>query len=480
LSRTDNTTAGEGRAPASSVRFGAGKGPVSALVASSTATDKVQVLQRTLYRAAKADPGRRFHALYDKVHRRDVLERAWVEVRRNGGASGIDRTTIADVEEYGVSRLLDELAADLREGTYRPLPARRVWIPKPGTSEQRPLSIPTVRDRVVQAAVKIVIEPVFEADFLPCSFGFRPKRGAHDALQVLIDETWRGRRWIVETDIASCFEAIPHDKLMLAVEERVVDRHVLKLLRAMLRAGVMEDGTIRRTVSGTPQGGVVSPLLANIYLHRVDREWQKAGTGVLVRYADDLVVLCRTEREAEHALEVLTAMLAELGLEPKAAKTRIVHLEEGGEGVDFLGFHHRWVRAESQRFRHVQFLARWPSDKAMQRIRDRVREITDRRRLLLPVEWTVEDLNRVLRAWAGYFRYGNSSRHFDTIREYALMRLALFVAKRHQRSRGYGMWVVAHRSPNQLGLIRLSGIVVAPRPNRPWRGIPNAGGERRR
>jgi RNA-directed DNA polymerase len=244
-------------------------------------------LQRTLYRAAKADPGRRFHALYDKVHRRDVLERAWVEVRRNGGASGIDSTTIADVEEYGASRLLDELAADLRAEMYRPLPARRVWIPKPGSSEQRPLSIPAVRDRVVQAAVKIVIEPVFEADFLPCSFGFRPKRGAHDALQVLIDETWRGRRWIVETDIASCFEAIPHDKLMLAVEERVVDRHVLKLLRAMLRAGVMEDGTVTRTASGTPQGGVVSPLLANIYLHRVDRAWQTAGVGVLVRYADD-------------------------------------------------------------------------------------------------------------------------------------------------------------------------------------------------
>jgi hypothetical protein len=188
-----------------------------------------------------------------------VLERAWVEVRRNGGASGIDRTTIADVEEYGVARLLDELAVDLQAERYRPLPARRVWIPKPGSSERRPLSIPSVRDRVVQAAVKLVIEPVFEADFLPCSFGFRPKRGAHDALQVLIDETWRGRRWIVETDIASCFEAIPHDKLMHAVEERVVDRRVLKLLRAMLRAGVMEDGTVTRTATGTPQGGVVTP-----------------------------------------------------------------------------------------------------------------------------------------------------------------------------------------------------------------------------
>jgi RNA-directed DNA polymerase len=215
-------------------------------------------LQHTLYRAAKADPGRRFHALHDKVHRGDVMWRAWVAVRRNNGAPGIDATTLAEVEEYGVPRLLDELAADLREGR-RPLPARRVFIPKPGTTEQRPLSIPTVRDRIVQAAVKIVLEPVFEADMLPCSFGFRPKRSAHDALQVLIDESWRGSRWVVETDIANCFEAIPHDKLMQAVEERVCDQAVLKLLRAMLRAGVMEDGSVRRPVTGTPQGGVLTP-----------------------------------------------------------------------------------------------------------------------------------------------------------------------------------------------------------------------------
>jgi RNA-directed DNA polymerase len=229
-------------------------------VTASPTVDKVQVLQRTLYRAAKADPGRRFHALYDKVYRRDILERAWVLVRRNAGAPGIDKQTIAMVEEYGVSRLLDELAADLKEETYRPLAARRVWIPKPGSSDQRPLSIPAIRDRIVQAAVKLVTEPVFEADFLPCSFGFRPKRGAHDALQVLIDEAWRGRRWAVETDIASCFEAIPHDQLMQAVEERISDRHVLKLLRAMLRAGVMEDGQVRRGVAGTAQGGGGFPV----------------------------------------------------------------------------------------------------------------------------------------------------------------------------------------------------------------------------
>jgi RNA-directed DNA polymerase len=223
--------------------------------------DPVRALQHALYRAAKADPGRRFHALYDKVSRSDVLWRAWVAVRWNNGAPGIDKVTLAAVEEYGVTRLLGELAGELREGRYCPLPARRVYIPKPGApaGEQRPLSIPSVRDRIVQAAVKIVLEPVFEADFLPCSFGFRPRRSAHDALQVLIDECWRGRRWVVETDIASCFTAIPHEKLMQAVQERVCDQSVLKLLRVMLRAGVMEDGQVQRPVTGTPQGGVITP-----------------------------------------------------------------------------------------------------------------------------------------------------------------------------------------------------------------------------
>jgi RNA-directed DNA polymerase len=267
-------------------------------MARTAEADKVRELQRTLYRAAKADPGRRFHALHDKVHRRDVLERAWELVRRNRGAAGIDQATIAQVEQHGVDRLLDELAADLRDGSYRPLPARRVFIPKPGSRERRPLSIPAVRDRVVQAALKLAIEPVFEADFLPCSFGFRPARSAHDALQVLVDEAWRGRRWVVETDIANCFEAIPHDRLMAVLEERIVDRHVLKLLRSMLSAGVMTDGAVRRSDAGTPQGGVISPVLCNVYLHRLDRQWQTRGHGVLCRYADDLVVMCKTRSEA--------------------------------------------------------------------------------------------------------------------------------------------------------------------------------------
>ena len=458
---------------------------MSAVTASSTASgsplDPVRALQHALYRAAKADPGRRFHALQDKVYRRDVLERAWVTVLRNRGAAGIDRTTIADVEQYGVSRLLEELATDLKDGRWRPLPARRVFIPKPGSRDLRPLSIPTVRDRIVQAAAKIVLEPVFEADMLACSFGFRPRRAAHDALQVLVDESWRGRRWVVETDIASCFEAIGHQELMRAVEERVCDQAVLRLLRAMLRAGVMRDGQVRRPITGAPQGGVISPLLANVYLHRVGRAWDVREHGALVRYADDVVVMCASRAQAEAALAGLTALLAGLGLAPKAAKTRIVQLAVGGGGFDFLNFHHRLVRSDGRRTgKHVTVLARWPANEAMRHARNRIRELTDRRRLLLPVEVIVAEVNRFVRGWAAYFRFGNSARCFDKITGYLRMRLALFLAKRHRRSRAFGWSVVAYASPNQLGLISLDGIVAAPRPFRAWRGTPNAGGERRR
>jgi RNA-directed DNA polymerase len=438
-------------------------------------------LQHALYRAAKADPGRRFHALYDKVLRRDVLWRAWAAVRSNNGAPGIDKITLAQVEEYGIDRMLGELAAELREGRYRPMPARRVYIPKPGVrDEQRPLSIPSVRDRIVQAAAKIVLEPVFEADFLPASFGFRPGRSAHDALHVLIDECARGRRWVVETDIASCFSAIPHEGLMEAVEERICDQPVLKLLRAMLRAGVMEDGQVRRTAAGTPQGGVVSPVMCNVYLHRLDRAWDDRD-GVLVRYADDLVVMCWSRSQAEAALARLTVLLGGLGLEPKAAKTRIVHLEEGGEGLDFLGFHHRLVRSRGLNGKpRVMFLARWPADKAMQHARDRIRELTGRRRLLLPPEVIAQDVNMFLRGWAGYFRYGHSARRLSKIRRYAWMRLALFISKKHRRSRHFGWQVMLNASPRDLGLVSLYGITAAPRAGKPWRERPNAGGERRR
>ena len=441
--------------------------------------DAVRALQHALYRAAKADPERRFHALYDKVHRRDVLQRAWSQVRRNDGAPGIDQITLAEVEQYGVFRLLDELEAELRAGTFRPIPARRVFIPKPGTQERRPLSIPAVRDRVVQAAVKIVLEPVFEADFLPCSFGFRPKRAAHDGLQVLVNESFAGARWVVETDVADCFGAIPHSGLMSAVEERISDRRLLSLLRAFLRAGVMEHGTVRRPVTGTAQGGVISPLMCNVYLHRLDRAWRGAY-GIYVRYADDALVMCRSKGQAVAALARLTVLLAELGLRPKPAKTRIMQLSTAGEGVDFLGFHHRLVRSRAVPGRAgVTFLARWPSRKAMQHARDRIRFVTMRARLAAPVEQVVQELNLFLRGWAGYFRYGNSAHAFDQIRRYALMRLALFIAKRHQRGRAWGFAQIYH-SGDDLALISLNGIVIAPRPHRAWREKSNTPGEGRR
>jgi len=249
----------------------------------------------------------------------------------------------------------------------------------------------------------------------------------------------------------------------------------------MLRAGVMDGGRVRKPVTGTPQGGVVSPLLANVYLHRLDRAWDVREHGVLVRYADDLIVMCTSRQQADAALAQLRSLLAELGLEPKATKTRIVHLEVGGEGFDFLGFHHRLVRSQGRvGTKGVTFLARWPARKAMQHARDRIRDLTARRRLRHRVDWIVEDLNRFLRGWAAYFRYGNSADQFDKITRYTRMRMAIFIAKRHRRSRRFGWYVVAFASPNQLGLIDLNGTVAAPRPFRAWRDRPNAGGQRRR
>jgi RNA-directed DNA polymerase len=401
----------------------------------NTEQDKVRELQIKLYLAAKRSPGRRFHALWDRIHRRDVLERAWQRVRANRGSAGVDRITITEIEERGVDAFLDELQAELVEQRYRPVPVRRVQIPKPGRSEMRSLGIPAVKDRVVQTAAKIVLEPIFEADFRGCSFGFRPKRSAHDALDAVKREVMRGKRWVIDADIRGFFDTLDREILMRLVCERICDRRVLKLLREWLRAGVLEGATLMHPVTGTPQGGVISPLLANVYLNALDRAWEDrhAGVGVLVRYADDLVVVCRTKSQAEAALAQLRALLAELGLEMADAKTRLVCVNEDGEGFDFLGFHHRMV--DSFRKPGVRWLARWPSERATQAARQRIREITGRRRLRLPPEEIVADLNRFLLGWGGYFRRGNSSRHFAKIDLYAFDRVARFLGERHKSRR---------------------------------------------
>jgi RNA-directed DNA polymerase len=430
-------------------------------VSHASGVDRVRALQRVLYRCAKQDQDRRFHALYDKVARSDVMRRAWREVRANRGAAGVDGVTIDDIVARGVGDFLDELAAGLRAGTYRPRPLRRVHIPKPGRPGQtRPLGIPCVADRVVMTAAKIVLEPIFEADFLPTSYGFRPGRSAHHALETIRQTvTWRGKAWALDADIRSCFDEIDHHALLGQIERRVCDRRMLKLLRGWLRAGVFEGGIVSAIEAGTPQGSPISPLLANIALHMLDQAWAGGGQrlGELVKYADDLVILCATREQAEAARELVAAVLDMLGLRLHPEKTRIAHLARGAEGFTFLGFEHRM--RESWRQPGRWYLHKWPSRRAMTSIRGKIRDRTDRRYARLPLEWAVEDLNHVLRGWGNYFRYGNSARKFSHIDAYVNERLAILASAKHGLQGRNWVSRFTYEWVNQLGVYRLTGTV---------------------
>ena len=389
--------------------------------------DQARKLQRTLYRVAKQQPERRFTLLYDKVCRQDILQEAWKRVKSRKGAAGVDQVDIKTVCAYGEERFLNELEQELRSREYRAALVRRVHIPKPGQpGKTRPLGIPTVKDRVVQMAVKLVIEPLFEADFMPCSFGFRPKKTPRMALSAIVQSVNEGYFFVVDVDLKSYFDTISHELLLELVERRVGDVQILRLIRAWLKAGVMEEGKVTHPDRGSPQGGVISPTLSNIFLHEVDRQWCRrdgvaCGNVRLVRYADDMVLLARTEQQARAAWEQLQVQFADLRLVVNQEKSRLTTL---AKGFAFLGFEFRKAPG--------RMLLMWPREKACRHIRQRVREVARSFPSNGSIGMVIERLNPVLNGWCTYFRVGNSNRTFHTVDWAVRSELQLWLRRKHQ------------------------------------------------
>jgi RNA-directed DNA polymerase len=419
---------------------------------------KVREMQAKLHRWAGEDPSRRFGDLFNLVYDPVFLAEAWLRVAGNAGARtpGIDRATVAAIEtRIGAGVFLEQIRGSLKSGEFRPVPVRQVMIPKK-SGKLRKLGIPTVADRVVQAALKLVLEPIFEADFAPCSYGFRPGRRAHDAIAEIqyLASAPRNYTWVLEADIRACFDEIDHRALMNRLRVRIKDKRVLALVRAFLKAGVMTaDGGREESHTGTPQGGILSPLLANIALSALDdhftRSWHQMGTrsqrgtrrkhGLgtwrLVRYADDFVVMVNGDRRHAEALcEEAAAVLAPLGLRLAEEKTRVVHIDEG---FDFLGFAIRRMRKRGTSKRYVYTV---PSKKAIQAIKDKVSAMTYRSTLHMSPDVLIQHINRTLAGWANYFRHGVSKAAFNAIDSHAWGRIMRWLRNKHKRgSSGIGM-----------------------------------------
>lgn len=420
---------------------------------------QVPALQATLSQAAKQSLDRRFGALYDKVYRLDVLLKAWHLVYANGGGPGIDGETVDYIlNEIGVDQFIHQLHIELKTGTYRPQPVKRVWIAKPGQPDaRRPLGIPIVRDRVVQTAVRLILEPIFETNFLDSSFGFRPGKSAHQAIDVIQRSiTFEGYREVVDADLKSYFDSIDQHQLMNLVARRISDRRVLRLIKSWLRVGVMEEGKLTQSTTGTPQGGCISPLLSNIYLHAFDKMWQQWGPKdtKLVRYADDFVILCR--RSGHVALRQARRFLERLKLQLNREKTRVVHVSRG---FDFLGLTFRWGRT-SRAAKWLKYNCyRWPRRKATAALREKIR-LKIGRRFSLSLQEVICEINPILRGWYGYFRVAQSERHFYRLDRFVMNRLRIFVKRKHNDS-CRGIRNVSSDLFDRLGLFRLARVKVS-------------------